>query len=69
MASHRNNPVTLRVTSSLGRRPIRGGALTGVIVVAIALLLGAGLVISQLVRLRTWLGKPPPDAPPKSGEE
>jgi hypothetical protein len=46
-----------------------GGPLTAVIVVAIALLLGAGLVISQLVRLRTWLGKPPPDAPPDSGEE
>jgi len=26
-------------------------------------------VISQLVRLRTWLGKPPPDAPPDPGEQ
>ena len=45
--------------SSLEEIPNREGRrLTAVIVVAIALLLGAGLVISQLVRLRTWLGKP-----------
>ncbi len=43
--------------------------MTAVIVVSVALLLGGGLVISQLVRLRTWLDKRPPDAPPNSGGE
>ena len=38
--------------------------MTAVIVIAIALLLGVGLVMSQLVRLRTWLAKPPPEDPP-----
>jgi hypothetical protein len=56
-------------TSSLEEVPNKEGRPTAVIVVSIALLLGAGLVISQLVRLRTWLGKPPPDAPPDSGEK
>ena len=37
--------------------------MTAVIVIAIALLLGVGLVMSQLVRLKTWLGKPPPEDP------
>jgi len=63
-------PYRGELRSSLEEIPNREGhPLTAVIVVAIALLLGAGLVISQLVRLRTWLGKPPPDAPPDSGEE
>jgi hypothetical protein len=43
--------------------------LTAVIVIAIALLLGLGLVVSQLVRLKGWLGKPPPAVPPDTGEE
>ena len=69
-ASRGNYPVRRRGTSSLEEIPNREGhPLTAVIVVGIALLLGAGLVISQLVRLRTWLGKPTPDAPPDSGEE
>jgi hypothetical protein len=38
--------------------------LTAAIVIALGLLLGAGLVVSQLVRLRTWLSKPPPEPPP-----
>jgi hypothetical protein len=38
--------------------------LTAIIVIAIALVLGAGLVLSQLVRLRAWLDKPPPKDPP-----
>ena len=38
--------------------------MTAVVVIAIALLVGVGLVMSQLVRLRTWLGKPPPEDPP-----
>ncbi len=42
--------------------------MTAVIVIAIALLLGAGLILSQLVRLRTWLGKPPPEDPPDSAK-
>jgi len=37
--------------------------MTAVIVIAIALLVGVGLVLSQLVRLKTWLGKPPPEDP------
>ena len=42
--------------------------MTAVIVITIALLVGVGLVMSQLVRLRTWLGKPPPEDPPDSAE-
>ena len=38
--------------------------MTAIIVIAIALILGVGLVMSQLARLRTWLGKPPPEDPP-----
>lgn len=38
--------------------------MTAVIVIAIALLLGVGLVLSQLFRLKAWLGKPPPEDPP-----
>ncbi|GAB7066975.1 hypothetical protein [Mycolicibacterium hodleri] len=39
--------------------------MTVVVVISIALLLGAGLVVSQLVRLKEWLGKaPPPDPGP-----
>jgi len=37
--------------------------LTVVIVISIALLLGAGLILSQLVRLKEWLGKAPPAEP------
>jgi hypothetical protein len=43
--------------------------LTAVIVIAIALLLGLGLVASQLVRLKGWLGKPPPAVPPDERRE
>jgi hypothetical protein len=42
--------------------------LTAIVVIVIALLLGVGLVVSQLVRLRTWLGKPPPDNPPDNAQ-
>jgi hypothetical protein len=42
--------------------------LTAIIVITVGLLLGAGLVVSQLVRLKAWLGKAPPPAPPESGE-
>ena len=45
------------------RRP-----LTAIIVIAIALFLGVGLVMSQLARLRTWLGKPPPKDPPDTAQ-
>jgi len=41
--------------------------MTAVVVIAIAVLLGLGLVASQLARLRRWLGKPPPEAPPDDG--
>ncbi|MEU0498446.1 hypothetical protein [Mycobacterium sp. NPDC006124] len=37
--------------------------MTVVIVISIALLLGAGLILSQLVRLKEWLGKAPPSDP------
>ena len=42
--------------------------MTATIVIALALLVGVGLVVSQLARLKTWLGKPPPEAPPDDGE-
>lgn len=38
--------------------------MTAVIVIAVGLLLGVGLVVSQLVRLKEWLGKSPPAEPP-----
>ena len=44
--------------------------MTAVIVIALALLVGVGLVVSQLARLRTWLSKPPPPPrePPDSAQ-
>jgi hypothetical protein len=42
---------------------------TATIVIALALLVGVGLMASQLARLRTWLGKPPPEEPPDSTHE
>jgi hypothetical protein len=42
---------------------------TATIVIALALLVGVGLVVSQLARLRTWLGKPPPEEPRDSTHE
>ena len=46
--------------------PRRGQSrsVTAVIVIAVALLLGVGLVISQLARLKEWLGNAPPPRPP-----
>jgi hypothetical protein len=38
--------------------------LTATIVVVVGLLLGVGLVVSQLVRLKEWLGKSPPREAP-----
>lgn len=38
--------------------------MTATIVIALALLVGVGLVVSQLARLRKWLGTPPPEEPP-----
>jgi hypothetical protein len=44
--------------------------LTAVIVISIALLLGAGLIVSQLARLKEWLGNaPPPDPDPTEPPE
>jgi hypothetical protein len=43
--------------------------LTAVIVISVGVLLGAGLVVSQLVRLREWLGKAPPAPPPDTTTE
>jgi hypothetical protein len=37
--------------------------LTAAIAIAVGLLLGLGLVASQLVRLKAWLGKAPPPEP------
>jgi len=37
--------------------------LTAVVVISIALLLGAGLIVSQLARLKEWLGTAPPPGP------
>ena len=43
--------------------------MTALIVIGIALLLGLGLVASQLARLRRWLGKPPPEESPDATHE
>jgi len=37
---------------------------TAAIIITIAVLLGVGLVASQLVRMRTWLRNSPPLPPP-----
>ncbi len=39
--------------------------MTAVVVIAIAGLIGVGLVASQLARLRRWLGQPPPPEEPR----
>ncbi|MBJ7336904.1 hypothetical protein [Mycolicibacterium sp.] len=39
--------------------------MTAVIVIVVALLLGIGLVVSQLARLKEWLAKAPPPEPPE----
>jgi hypothetical protein len=39
--------------------------LTAIIAISVGLLLGVGLVVSQLVRLKEWLGKAPPESPPE----
>ncbi|BDX34951.1 hypothetical protein TUM20985_54980 [Mycobacterium antarcticum] len=38
--------------------------MTATIIIAVALLVGVGLVVSQLARLKEWLGKAPPEEPP-----
>ena len=38
--------------------------MTAAIAISVGLLLGLGLVATQLVRLKEWLGKPPPEEPP-----
>lgn len=45
--------------------------MTAGIVIALGLLVGAGLVVSQLMRLRTWLAKPAPQLPaePKDDDD
>lgn len=45
--------------------------MTAVVVIALALLVGVGLVVSQLARLRAWLNKAPPEdkAPPQDPPE
>jgi hypothetical protein len=43
---------------------------TAVIVIVVGLLLGLGLVASQLVRLKGWLAKsPPPSAAPEGDDD
>jgi hypothetical protein len=44
---------------------------TAGIAIALGVLLGAGLVLSQLMRLRTWLAKAPPVPPsePKDDDD
>jgi hypothetical protein len=42
---------------------------TAGIVIALGLLLGVGLVLSQLMRLRTWLAKPPPVLPTEGRDD
>jgi hypothetical protein len=34
-----------------------------VAIVVVSVLLGVGIVVNQLLRLREWLKKPPPDTP------
>ncbi len=43
--------------------------MTAVIVIAIALLVGVGLVVSQLARLKGWLDKPPPALPHEGDDD
>lgn len=38
--------------------------MTATIVIVVALLVGVGLVLSQLARLKEWLGNAPPAEPP-----
>lgn len=42
--------------------------MTAAIAVVVGLL-GAGLAVSQLLRLRAWLSKPPPEEPPPTDAE
>jgi len=41
-------------------------ALTAAVIIVAVLLVGIGLVASQLVRLKDWLDRQPPPAPPES---
>ena len=43
--------------------------MTAVVIIGIALLVGLGLVASQLARLKRWLGTPPPPASPEEPTE
>jgi hypothetical protein len=40
--------------------------LTAAIVISVGLLLGVGLVVSQMMRLKEWLGKAPPVESPET---
>jgi hypothetical protein len=40
------------------------GTATVVAIVATLMLLGIGMVVNQLLRLRKWLNQSPPDQPP-----
>ncbi|OBI17325.1 hypothetical protein A5712_24195 [Mycobacterium sp. E2327] len=40
------------------------GTAVVVAIVAVLMLLGIGMVVNQLFRLRKWLNAPPPDQPP-----
>ncbi|WP_197515195.1 hypothetical protein [Mycobacterium sp. 1245805.9] len=40
------------------------GTAVVVAIVATLMLLGIGIVVNQLFRLRKWLNAPPPDQPP-----
>ncbi len=43
--------------------------MTAVVVICVGLLLGVGLVVSQLVRLKEWLGTSPPAETPQPDED
>ena len=47
----------------LGWTVTEGGFVTVTIAIVVGVL-GVGLALSQLMRLRTWLSQPPPEEPP-----
>ena len=43
--------------------------MSAAVIIGAVLLIGVGLVASQLVRLKAWLDRPPPPAPPEDPQD
>lgn len=71
MARHRREARRTGFSSErwLGWTDAKEGPVTATIVVCVGLLLGVGLVASQLVRLKEWLGKAPPAQPSDQADD